>query len=138
MADEDARQEVKVKLLGVDYVARPTWKTLSAIEGQLGQSAYSLGMKMMSVTEIGIGEMAVILRALAQSDEALGTKAPTLEDIGRDLFENGYRRFIVENEDEGAGPIPQLLVRSLRGHKVHVKEAGSAAAKGAPDPSNGG
>lgn len=141
MADQDARQDIEITILGRTYNARPSWQTLSAIESGTGFSAYQVGIRMMSVRDIGIGEMAVVIRALLQSDPVNGKKAPSLDEIGKDLFENGYRRFLVDEKDE-AGKIPLLLTSALKGHAVHLLEvAAQAKGKGEgdtpPDPQTG-
>lgn len=136
---EDARQEISFDLGGKTYTVRPTWQALSAIETATGESCYALGVKMFNIRDVGIGEMAVILRALATSDERNGKDVPTISEIGEILFQDGYRQYLVVGDppDQDAAAIPKLLIAVLKGHKLHMREAALQKTEKKPDPLKG-
>lgn len=119
----DARQEIEIKLGGKTYRVRPDFLPLANVEAATGQPCQQLGFKMMSVSGIGIVEMATILFTLLRD---CPDPPASQQFVGETIFEDGFQDYL--------GPLSAFFISSLKGHKEHVKEAAARAAREAAKP----
>ena len=117
---ESALQEIELNFAGQVWRLRPEFQTLIAIEAALNQPSRTLGLKLLRY-EAGVAEIAATVFLLLRDKKG----APTREEVGQAIMEDGYDDLMV--------PLGTYLTRAIRGSKEHEKEA-LAKAKAAENP----
>jgi hypothetical protein len=124
MAEESARQEIEFTFMGKPWKVRPTFDVISSVEKATGESAMTLGRKLINY-EMPLTTIAVVLYSILRP---LG--GPKIDEIGAAIVEDGYQ--------ELTEPVATLLVRALKGNAAHMREAAAAAGGTGSGPQTGG
>lgn len=114
------RGEEALKLLGKEYILRPTFEALCEIEDKLDISIPNL-IGRFEAGNIRIRDLAVIIWAGVHGyvgDGFSEGQEPTIPQIGNALREHGLAEAMAQGVNEGRNPIIRFVERGIMGDKT--------------------